>query len=198
MVDKYRFVSKTIIEKDPLFSSGSLTSANFNGTVIETSSNDSLIEESNPGDGDSLRLWTYLFKDDTFKIEYPKKIEKVGYFNIDTKTTKTKFDTTDHILVNKIADTITINQALRLINSEIQIYNGTKKMKVRGISVRLIWKNGKTFYTNYEKMRIIDYPKMLEKVKSLSGGHIILDMIWYYNLENDQDGMSGAIAWKIK
>ena len=72
-------------------------------------------------------------------------------------------------------------------------------MKLRTISVMLLWSNGKNFYTNYDRKRIGDYPKMTQKALTLSpGGYLILDMFWYYNLENAQDGMQGAIAWKIK
>jgi hypothetical protein len=197
VIDKYKFASETVIEHSPDLSGG-LTSANFGGTQLEIPSGDTATKEPIYLNGDSLRLWTYLFKDDTIAIKYPKKIEATRVYDIETNKSRIKYDTTDHIDVNKIADTITIEQALQLINSEVQVYNGTKKMKLRRISVMLIWSNGKIFNTNYEKKRIVDYPEMTQMIKSLSGGHLIIDMVWYYNLENEQDGMSGAIAWKIK
>src|SRR5205823_3993790 len=94
----------------------------------------------------------------------------------------TRYDTTDHIDINKLADTVSIDELSKLLFSEIQIYNGSKKFKVRRIGIRLVWPDGKQFYTNYEKKRIADYPKMVERSKSLSpNGYIIIDSVWFYN-----------------
>lgn len=196
VIGNYKFKSETIIEKSPDMSGG-FVSANFNATQLEMTA-DSAAFEPVYLNGDSLRLWTYLYKDDTIAIRYPTKIKTINFYDIETQISRIVYDTSDHINVNKIADTISIDQALRLINTEVQVYNGLKKMQLRTISVMLVWPDGKTFGTNYDKKRIVDYPKMTEMVKSLSGGHIIIDMIWYYNLENEQDGMSGSIAWKIE
>lgn len=203
-IGNYKFVSKTIIEQSPDLSGG-FASANFGGLQLEMPASDSTeIEDSTDTgpvylNGDSLRLWTYLFKEDTVAIKFPRKIDTVRVMDMNSSKVRIRYDTTDHILVNRIVDTINVEQLKKLLTTEIEVYNGTKKMKLRTISVMLLWSNGKRFYTNYDKKRIADYPKMTQRALTLSpGGYLILDMFWYYNLENEQDGMQGSIAWKIK
>ncbi len=197
-IGNYKFVSKTVIERSPDLSGG-FTSANFNGLQLEMTPDSNTNTERVYLNGDSLRLWTYLFKEDTVAIKFPPKIDTVRVRDINTNTVRIRYDTTDRVLVNKIVDTITVDQLKKLLTTEIEVFNGSKKMKLRRISVILLWSNGKRFYTNYERKRISEYPKMTQRALSLSpGGYLILDMFWYYNLKNEQDGMEGAIAWKIK
>lgn len=203
-IGKYKFVSKTVIERNPDLSGG-FASSNFGGLQLEMPASDSseVDDSTDTGpvylNGDSLRLWTYLFKEDTVAIKFPRKIDTVRVMDMNSNKVRIRHDTTDQILVNRIVDTINVEQLKKLLTTEIEVYNGTKKMKLRTISVMLLWSNGKRFYTNYDKKRIADYPKMTQRALTLSpGGYLILDMFWYYNLENDQDGMEGSIAWKIK
>ncbi len=196
-IGKYKFVSETVIERSPDLSQGFL-SENFGGLQTELPG-DTAKQEPVYVNGDSLRTWTYLFQYDTFRINYPQRIQKVRVRSILSDTSYIRYDTTNHIEINKLVDTISIEQLDKLLYSEIQIYNGTKKLKVRRIGIRLVWQDGKQFYTNYEKKRIADYPKMVERTRSLSpNGYIIIDSVWFYNLENEQDEMSGAIGWIIR
>ena len=203
-IGNYKFVSKTVIEQSPDLSGG-FVGANFGGLQLEMPAGDSTeVEDSTYTgpvylNGDSLRLWTYLFKEDTVAIRFPRKIDTVRVMDMNSGKVRTRYDTIDHILVNRIVDTINFEQLKKLLTTEIEVYNGMKKMKLRTISVMLLWSNGKRFYTNYDKKRIADYPKMTQWALTLSpGGYLILDMFWYYNLENEQDGMEGSIAWKIE
>jgi hypothetical protein len=196
-IGKYKFVSETVIERSPDLSQG-FSSENFGGLQMEFPG-DTTKQEPVYVNGDSLRTWTYLFQYDTFRINYSQRIQKVRVRSILSDTSYIRFDTTDHIDINKLVDTINIEELDKLLHSEIKIHNGTKKLKVRRIGIRLVWQDGKQFFTNYEKKRIVDYPKMLERAKSLSPkGYLIIDSVWFYNLEKEQDEMSGAIGWLIR
>jgi hypothetical protein len=197
LIGKYKFTSETVIEKSPDLSQG-FSSANFGGTQLEMAS-----DSTNTGprylNGDSLRLWTYLFQNDTFRINYPQKIDRIRIRDMISDKSYIRYDTTDHVDINKLADTISVVELKKLLVSEIQVYNGTKKLKVRRIGIRLVWPDGKQFYTNYEKNKISGYPKMVEQALTLSpNGYLILDRVWFYNLEKEQDGMSGTIGWFIR
>lgn len=197
VIGKYRFVSETVIEKSPDLSQGFL-SENFGGLQTEISA-DSTHPEPIYINGDSLRTWTYLYKNDSFRINYPQRIQRVLVRNMLSDSTYVRYDTTDHIDINRLADTINSDQLNKLLYSKVQIYNGSKKLKVTRISVRLVWPDGKQFYTNFERKRVADYPKMEERAKSLSpNGYLIIDAVWFKNLEKEQDEMSGAIGWLIK
>jgi hypothetical protein len=197
VIGKYKFSSETVIEKSPDLSQG-FASENFGGLQLEMSK-DTIKSRPIYLNGDSLRTWTYLFQNDTFRINYPRKIQKLRVRNILSDTSYIRYDTTDHLDINKLVDTINLEQLKDLLLSEIQIYNGIKKLKVRRIGIRLVWPDGKQFYTNYEKKRIADYPQMVERAKSLSpGGYIIIDSVWFYNLEREQDQMTGAIGWLVR
>jgi len=197
VIGKYKFISETVIEQSPDLSQG-FSSANFGGTQLEMAG-DSTNTEPRYLNGDSLRLWTYLFQNDTFRISYPQKIEKIRIREITSDKSYIRYDTTDHFDINKLADTIDIVELKKLLNTEIQVFNEAKKMKIRTIGVRMIWPDGKQYYTNYDKNKFNQYPKIVEKALTLSpGGYFILDRVWYYNLEKEQDGMSGTIGWLIR
>jgi hypothetical protein len=197
VIGKYRFVSETVIEKSPDLSEG-FSSENFGGLQLEFPG-DTTKSQPIYVNGDSLRTWTYLFQHDTFTINYPSRIQKVRLRRRGADTSYIRYDTTDHIDINKLADTINMDELNKLLFSEIRIYNGSKKLEVTRIGVRLVWPDGKQFYTNFQKKRIADYPKMVERAKSLSpNGFIIIDAVWFYNLEKEQDEMSGAIGWLIR
>ena len=197
LIGKYKFTSETVIERSPDLSKG-FSSANFGGTQLEMAKDTT---ESEPSylNGDSLRIWTYLFQHDTFRIKHPQKIERIRVRDITSDKSYIRYDTTDHIDINKLADTITLDELKKLLDTEIQVYNGTKKLKVRRIGIRLVWPDGRQFYTNYERNKISAYPKMMERALTLSpNGYLILDRVWFYNLEKEQDGMSGTIGWFIR
>lgn len=197
IIGNYKFVSQTVIEQSPDLSQG-FSSENFGGTQLAMAGDSTSTEPRYPN-GDSLRLWTYLYQNDTFRITYPQKIERIRVREITSGKSYIRYDTTDHIDINKIADTIDIIELKKLLNTEIQVFNGTKKMKIRTIGVRMVWPDGRQYYTNYDKNKFNQYPKIFEKAMTLSpGGYFILDRVWYYNLQKEQDGMSGTIGWFIK
>ncbi len=197
VIGNYKFISETVIEHSPGFSQG-FSSENFGGIQLSMASDSTSAEPGYLND-DSLRLWTYLFQKDTFRISYPQKIEKIRVREITSGKSYIRYDTTDHIDINKLADTIDIVELKKLLDTEIQVFNGVKKMKIRTIGVRMIWPDGRQYYTNYDKNKFNQYPKIVEKALTLSpGGYFVLDSVWYYNLEREQDGMSGTIGWLIK
>jgi len=197
VIGNYKFISETVIEQSPDLSQG-FSSENFGGTQLAMESDSTNTELRYPN-GDSLRLWTYLFQNDTFRIDYPQKIERIRVRNITSDKSYIRYDTTNHIDINKLAGTIDIAELKKLLNTEIQVFNGINKMKIRTIGVRMIWPDGRQYYTNYDKNKFNQYPKIVEKAFTLSpGGYFILDRVWYYNLEKEQDGMSGTIGWLIK
>jgi hypothetical protein len=197
IIGNYKFISETVIEQSPDLSQG-FYSESFGGTQLEMAGDSSNTEPRYPN-GDSLRLWTYLFQNDTFRINYPLKVERIRVREISSGKSYIRYDTTDHVDINKVADTIDIAELIKLLNTEIQVFNGVKKMKIRTIGVRMIWPDGRQYYTNYDKNKFNQYPKIVEKALTLSpGGYFILDRVWYYNLEKEQDGMSGTIGWFIR
>ncbi len=197
-IGEYKFVSETVIEQSPNFSDG-FSSANFGGLQLEMAAKDKKDRKPVYLNGDSLRLWTYLFKNDTVAIRFPQRIDTTEVYDILTSETHIRYDTTDRMVVNRIVDTISAEQLKKLLTTEIEIYNGARKLELRRISVKLLWGNGDTYYMNYEQKRIGDYKGMTERALRLSpGGYLILDVFWYYNLEHDQSSMEGSIAWKIK
>jgi hypothetical protein len=197
IIGNYKFISETVIEQIPKLSQG-FSSENLGGIQLEMTS-DSINTEPRYPNGDSLRLGTYLFQNETFRIKYPQKIERIRVREITSGKSYIRYDTTEHIDINKVADTINIVELKKLLNTEIQVFNGLKKMKIRTIGVTMIWPDGRQYYTNYDKNKFNQYPKIVEKALTLSpGGYFILDRVWYRNLEKEQDGMYGTIGWLIK
>ena len=197
VIGKYKFTTETVIEKKPDLSQG-FSSQIFGGLQL-AKQQDSIKSDPVYLNGDSLRTETYLYQFDTFQISYPQKIDTIRARDIISSKSYLRFDTSDHFNINKLVDTISVTDLEKLLTTEIEIYNGNKKLKVRRIALRLIWSNGKQFYTNYERIHIGDYPKILEMAKSLSpNGYIILDSVWFYNLEKEQDQMIGSIGWMVR
>jgi hypothetical protein len=197
VIGKYKFTTETVIEKNPDLSQG-FSSQIFGGLQLQKQQ-DSIKSKPVYLNGDSLRTETYLYQNETFRISYPRKIDTIRVRDIMSNKSYLRSDTTDHFDINKLVDTISAADLERLFSTEIEMYNGNKKLKVRRIGLRLIWPNGKQFYTNYERTHIGDYPKILEVARSLSpNGYVILDSVWFYNLEKEQDQMIGSIGWIVR
>lgn len=86
--------------------------------------------KTDPFNKKSIREYSYLFKDGRQIIKIQRRIDTayVRDMNFPTKG-RTVIDTVDQIIVNRIVDTIGRALLDKIINSEIQIYSETCKLK---------------------------------------------------------------------
>lgn len=200
VIGKDTLITQTIIETAPDLS-GLMTSGN-NLSDIRLNlkiKDDTVGHKPIYANGDSLRVWTYLFKDEKYTINFPKRIDTVTGIDLFTGNQSLQIDTTDHIEINKLIDTLTIAELNKLLDTEIEVFYGRKKLKVRRISVLFIWPSGETYGTNYEETKIGNYPTIKKAIKTISpNGYIVLNQIWFYDEKRKQNGISGKIGWKIK
>lgn len=200
VIGKDTFITQTIIETAPDLS-GLMTSGN-NLSDIRLNlkiKDDTVGHKPIYANGDSLRVWTYLFKGEKYTINFPQRIDTVKGIDLFTGDQSLQIDTTDHIEINRLIDTLTIGELNKLLDTEIEVFYGRKKLKVRRISVLFIWPNGRTYGTNYEETKIGSYPTIKEAVKTISpNGYIVLNRVWFDDERKKQNGISGKIGWKIK
>jgi len=142
-----------------------------------------------PVDKESTREYSYLFKNERHVIKIPRRIDTISVYSISDPTKgRIEIDTVDRIVVNKVVDTISKSQLDKIINSEIQIYSGSDKLKFDEAQFETIQANGKSSYTiDLQKTKIKDGTHAFEKVSSLGkDGYLILYTVWFYDLKNNK------------
>jgi len=156
--------------------------------------------KSDPFNNKSLREYSYLFKDGRQIIKIPRRIDTAFVRNMNFPTKgRTVIDTVDQIVVNKIVDTIDRPELDKIINSEIQIYSGTNKLKFDEAQFETVQSTGKSSYTiDLQKARVREGTHAFKQISSLDkGGYLILKTIWFYDLQNSRQDIECNVAWRI-
>ena len=157
--------------------------------------------EKNEFDNNSLREYSYLFKNQSQIILIPRRIDRIWVRNItDPSKSRLKIDTVDQIVVNKVLDTISKAELNYIIKSEIKIYDRKHKLKFDEAQFETIQPNGKTSFTiDLQRPRINEGKHANESLSSLkTGGHLILSTIWFYDLKGDRHEIECNIAWMLE
>jgi hypothetical protein len=148
---------------------------------------------------DSLRVWTYLFKDEKYTISFPERMDTVYGIDLSTGGNLTWIDSTDHIDINKLIDSFSAGKLHRLLNTEVKVFYGTQKLKIRRLRVMLVSSTGKTFEYDCAGTKIRNCTLTGNDLKTiLPNGYLILNRIWFYDEKNKPNGISQKIAWKTE
>ncbi len=156
--------------------------------------------KSDPFNNKYLREYSYLFKNGRQIIKIPKRIDTAYVPDIYFPTKgRIQIDTVDHIVVNKIVDTIGRPQLDKIINSEIQIYSGINKLKFDEAQFETILSTGKSSYTiDLQKARVREGTHAFKEISLLDkGGYLILKTVWFYDLQNRRQEIECNVAWRI-
>jgi hypothetical protein len=151
--------------------------------------------------GNSSREYSCLFKDSHQIINIPRRIDTIAVYSIsDPDYRRIRIDTVERLDVNKIVDTISKSQLNQIINSEIQVYRGSDKLKFNEAQFEAIKPDGRTSYTiGLQKANIKEGKIAFKAISDLEeGGFLILYAIWFYDLENNRHEIECNIAWMIK
>ena len=159
--------------------------------------------ESDTLNDNSLREYSYLFKNDRQIIKIPRRIDTVAVYSVsDVNYERIEIDTVDGITVNKIVDTISKTQLDKLIKSELQIYAGKNKLKFDEAHLETIQQNGKTSFTiDLQEKKIKDGKHAFKKVSTLEkGGYLLLQTVWFYDLKGGRHEIecNHRMAYRIK
>ncbi len=149
---------------------------------------------------DSFRINTYLFKGEKSEICYPKRIDtSYGIDLFDPYKADTIIDTSDHISLNRMIDTISVRQLKELLSEEIEVYEGDIKLKLNGFGILIISKDGRSFSFNYDQKRMAgNDPLILKTMKRLSFPfYLIMRDITFYDNKIFRQTL-GRIGWKIE
>jgi hypothetical protein len=147
------------------------------------------------------REYSYLFKNERQIIKIPRRIDSTVVSDVSNPSSRRiEIDTVDQIEVNRVVDTISKYQLDKIMNSEIQIYNGSHKLKFEEAHLEAVKANGKTSYTIDLQRTVIRQGKhAFESVSKLEkGGFLILRTIWFYDLQNNRREIECNVAWFIK
>ena len=156
---------------------------------------------SDPVTKKQTREHSSLFENERQVIKIPRRIDTIMRYDIiDPTKGKMEIDTIDYIVVNKLVDTISKYELDEMINSEIQIYNGTDKLKFDEAQFETIKANGKSSYTiDLQKARVKDENNAFQEISSLDkGGYLILQTVWFHDLKNSRREIECYIGWLIK
>jgi hypothetical protein len=201
VIGKDTFVSQTIIEQSPDLSGMLASGLKTPGLkmTLDLTPTDTVEHKSVYLNGDSLRTWTYLFKDEKYRISFPQRIDTVNVYDIFTDRVHVEIDTINHVNINRLVKTITGKELKKLLDTEIEVYQDDNKLKVDRISVMVVWPDGKVYGTNYEQVKIGDNKSVKKLLKDFpKNAHIALDSVWFYDTTGDRKLIDGAIGWKIK
>lgn len=157
--------------------------------------------EKNEFDNNSLREYSYLFKNQSQIILIPRRIDKIWVRDITNPSeSKLKIDTVDQIVVNKVVDTISKAELNYIIKSEIKIYDRKLKLKFDEAQFETIQPNGKISFTiDLQRPRINEGKHATESISALeTGGYLILGTIWFYDLKGDRHEIECNIAWMLE
>ena len=146
------------------------------------------------------RRWTYLFKEDTVRIDFPQRID--SYVDIDPETGIEIYgiDSSDHFLMNKVIDTLSKESIEQLIKTEIKVYQQHDQLEVKGLSVDILYLDGKTSGTNNTKSKVEDLywvPKVLRRDFDKIN-FFVLDGVWFQDEKGMRRIIDGSIGWKLK
>jgi hypothetical protein len=195
------FITETKLIVRPDLSSPFVSGLNITGIklVIDPNKNDSTQnnEVSYP-DSDSLRIYTFLYRNENYRIKFPRRIDSVEVYDILSHQTHIEIDTSDYFEINRLVGNLAKSDLKKILDTEIQVYMGSNKLKVDRISVTMVWPDGRLYSNNYEKVKIGDYKYVKKIIQKLpKGSHLVVDCIWFYDLSNERHVIDGAIGWKI-
>jgi len=157
--------------------------------------------ETDTVNDNSPREYSYLFKNDRQIIKIPSRIDTTRFYSAsDPNSERIEIDTIDQFEVNKIVDTISKSHLSKIIDSELQIYDGSDKLKFDEAHLETIQPNGKTSYTiDLQRTKIKNGKHAFEKVSALDkGGYLILHTIWFHDLKGNRHEIECNIAWRIE
>ena len=157
--------------------------------------------ETDTVNDNSPREYSYLFKNDRQIIKILSRIDTTRFYSAsDPNSERIEIDTIDQFEVNKIVDTISKSHLSKIIDSELQIYDGSDKLKFDEAHLETIQPNGKTSYTiDLQRTKIKNGKHAFEKVSALDkGGYLILHTIWFHDLKGNRHEIECNIAWRIE
>ncbi len=194
------FTTETVLIPKPEMSGVLVSGLNNTGIklTLDVGQSDSTIQKTKYPNGDSLRIYTYLFRNEHYRISFPQRIDSVQVYEMISNESHVEVDTTDHVDINRFVKNLSRLELKKLIGTEIQVFKGTIKLKVDRIGIMLVWPDGFVHGTNYPYIRIQDNKRIKKILKKFpTNGHLIIDCIWFYDSPNDRRAIDGAIGWKI-
>lgn len=168
----------------------------------------SLVQGQNGSDSYEIRIGDYSFKTKdlpyfetkksfTINISTPQYVRRVSSFDPDGNEHK-GFDTTDHFLLTKLMDSISLSTACKLIEKEVELFCNGKKLKVGKICVQVFRSDGKFIFPQIESNKMSSDARLKKYVKNLApNSYIILDAVYYYPVDGQKVLLSDKLGWKI-